>query len=286
MQHTKNKHLGIARRLLAAAAIGLLFSSHCQSIALQCDGAALQKNSPVQMSYRVVKQHPHRSDAFTQGLLYREGKLYESTGRYGHSTLSRIDLEHGEVQQQHALSPQYFGEGLTLWRDQLIWLTWKSGKVFRYRAEDISPLTVQELPASHTDHSSPVEGWGITHNGEQLITSDGSAQLTFRHPETLAASRTVIVRYRDRPLKKLNELAWVDGCLLANIWQSPYIAVIDPDSGLTTALLDLSPLLKREQRLSPSAGVANGIAHLPEQRQLLVTGKNWQHIYQLKMLPP
>ena len=224
------------------------------------------------LAYRVIHSYPHRTSAFTQGLVYQNGNIYESTGGYGQSSIAEIQLNDGKLIQQQAIDETLFGEGLTLWQDQLIQLTWHSGKVLRYLKKDFSPLPPQSIKT---------EGWGLTHDGHHFINSDGSDTLYYRDPKSFKLVKSIRVSYLNRPLRKLNELEWVDQCLLANIWQSPRIAVIQPSNGKVLGFIDLSPIIKREQRQS-SAGVANGIAVMPGEQSLLITGKNWQRIYQLQ----
>ena len=226
------------------------------------------------LPYRIKQSYPHRTSAFSQGLVYQDGRIYESTGHYGQSSISEIRLNEGKIIQQQHIDKTLFGEGLTIWQDQLIQLTWKSGKVLRYNKKDLSLIEQQSIKT---------EGWGLTHDGHQLINSDGSATLYYREPESLALVKTVEVSVLNRPLKKINELEWVDQCLLANIWQSPRIAVIKPSNGQVVGFIDLTSIIKREHQRS-SAGVANGIAVMPGEQSLLITGKNWQFIYQLQFL--
>lgn len=231
--------------------------------------------------YKVIQSHPHNSHAFTQGLVYDNGVVYESTGRYGQSALLKMDLASGKTLAQHPLEKTLFGEGLTLFDNQLIQLSWKSGRVFHYETQQLKLLSESKIKG---------DGWGITHDGKHLISSDGSNQLVYRDPETLTAVKTLSVHYGKRPLKNLNELEWVNGCILANVWQTSSIAVIDPSTGSVTGMLDLSPLLQHAKKKSLSVNqslsvdVANGIALIPHSGNLLVTGKYWPFIYQLKII--
>ena len=230
--------------------------------------------TPTTWHVKVHKSYPHRSNAFTQGLIYHQDTLFESTGHYGQSTISQLDLTSGKIIKQLPLSDNVFGEGTTIWNEQLIQLTWKSGAVYRY-----------SLPAMTLEQTQTIqgEGWGLTHNNQSLITSNGSAQLSFRNPLSLAVESTLNVTYLGRPLKKLNELEWVNGCVLANIWQSHYIAIIDPTSGQTTSLIDLSRIIAHEQKTGTSE-VANGIAWHAANQRLLITGKYWQRIYEIELV--
>ena len=273
---------------------GVSINQHTLSTPIYCDAVASNNNGQEKSitavdkhRYKVVKLHPHRQQAFTQGLVYDKGILYESTGQYGQSRLEKIDLTSGEVLARHFLDKTIFAEGLTLFNKQLIQLSWKSGQVFRYGEKQLKPLAGAKIQG---------EGWGITHNGKNLITSDGSNQIHFRDPETLATVKTLAVRYGQRPLKSLNELEWINGCVLANVWQTPTIAVINPSTGYVTGTIDLAPLQQHAQRKQtqhqqgkiesdkPKVDVANGIAFIPQNGHLLVTGKYWPFVYELKII--
>ena len=246
-------------------------SSHAATI--QCDKLSAD-TIPTTWIVRVNKTYPHNSSAFSQGLIYHDGHLFESTGHYGQSTVSKIHLKSGKNIKQIELDDTVFGEGLTIWQDQIIQLTWKAGQVYRYSLADLVLEQTQRISG---------EGWGITHDHQHLITSDGTAQLSFRDPTSLTVQSTIDVTYLGRPLKNLNELEWVNNCLLANIWQSQYIAIIDPASGQTTALIDLSRIIAHEQKTGTSE-VANGIAWLADNQRLLITGKYWQRIYEIELI--
>ena len=243
---------------------------------IDCNKAntAAAKSAPINWHVKVHNTYPHRSNAFTQGLIYHQEKLFESTGHYGQSSISQININTGEVIQHRALDKTVFGEGITIWNNELIQLTWKSGQVYRYSLSDFSLQKTQNIQG---------EGWGITHNGQSLITSNGSAQLSFRDPQSLAEQSTLNVSYLGRPLKNLNELEWVNGCILANIWQSQYIAIIEPSNGQTTGLIDLQRIIAHEQKTGTSE-VANGIAWHTENQRLLITGKYWQRIYEIELI--
>ena len=235
---------------------------------------AAAKPAPINWQVKVHNTYPHRSNAFTQGLIYHQEQLFESTGHYGQSTISQLDLNTGETIKQLALNKNVFGEGATIWNQQLIQLTWKSGNVYRYSLPELLLEKTQSIQG---------EGWGITHNKQSLITSNGSAQLSFRDPISLAVESTLDITYLGRPLNNLNELEWVNGCILANIWQSQYIAIIDPTNGQTKGLIDLSRIIAHEQKTGTSE-VANGIAWHAENQRLLITGKYWQRIYEIELI--
>lgn len=250
---------------------------HCNAVKTDSalsSSSSLPRTAPANWQVKVHNTYPHRSNAFTQGLIVHQEQLFESTGHYGQSSISQININSGEIIQQRALNKNVFGEGITIWDNELIQLTWKSGQVYRYSLPDFSLLQTQTISG---------EGWGLTHNNQSLISSNGSAQLSFRDPISLAVESTLNVTYLGRPLKNLNELEWVNGCILANIWQNHSIAIIDPSSGQTTGLIDLSRIVAHEQKTGTSE-VANGIAWLAESQRLLITGKYWQRIYEIELV--
>lgn len=225
--------------------------------------------------YEVLRTLPHDERAFTQGLIYRNGVLLESTGLYGQSTLREVDPDSGRVLRKRALPRELFGEGLGLWSNRLYQLTWREGLVLVYDADTLE--TIGSFPLSG-------EGWGLTTWSNQLIVSDGSARLRFYEPAsfTLTAERTV--RDGDRTVSRLNELELVDGALLANIWGEDRVARIDPATGRVLGWLDFSALVPHDLRGSREK-VLNGIAYDPATKRLFVTGKNWPVLYELNLLP-
>lgn len=225
--------------------------------------------------YRVLKTYPHDPEAFTQGLLFQDGELYEGTGLWGRSSLRRVTLETGEVQQQHNLEDRYFGEGLALWGDRLIQLTWRSGQGFVYDRATFQLLQTFQYPT---------EGWGLTQDGESLILSDGSDRLYFLDPETFQFRRYLTVQDGDRPINRLNELEYINGEVWANIWLDTRIARIDPATGQVLAWIDLAGLDPTAQQ-NPDA-VLNGIAYDAQGDRLFVTGKLWPRLYEIEILPP
>ncbi len=242
---------------------------------LQCLGAVLlwvaaasRAAVPVQQ-VDVIASYPHDPRAFTQGLLFTEGVLYEGTGRNGESTLRKVELATGNVLQSTALPAQHFGEGITLFQDKLYQLTWQSHLGFVYEKDTLKPLRSFYLPG---------EGWGITHDGSRLIISDGSANLRFFDPATLKEVSRIVVTEDGKPLDRLNELEFVDGEVWANVWYTDTIVRIDPTSGQVVGKLDLHGL--NEQRGVDD--VLNGIAWDAEGKRLFVTGKLWSRLYEVK----
>lgn len=228
------------------------------------------------MDYEVVAVYPHDAGAYTQGLVFDGGYLYEGTGRRGHSSLRKVELGTGEVLQRYDLPSRYFGEGIAIVEGRIVQLTWRSNRGFVYNLEDFRPLGT---------FSYSTEGWGLTHDGERLIMSDGTANLYFLDPDTFETLATVPVKNGLRSVENLNELEYIEGLIYANVYQSRRIAVIDPQTGELVDSLDLSQLVDAEMALTESAGVLNGIAYDIEEKIMYVTGKNWRRLYAIKPLP-
>lgn len=222
---------------------------------------------------RVVARHPHAPDAFTQGLLWHDGSLYESTGLEGRSSLRRVDLETGEVRQRVDVPAAYFAEGLARVGDRLFQLTWQNEKVFVYDLRTFEKVGEYEYEG---------EGWGLCFDGTHLVMSDGSDRLTFRDPRTFEAVRTVRVTKVGRPVRSLNELECVDGNVWANLWQRDEIVPIDPGNSVITATVDASGLLTRDERRGTD--VLNGIAWLPDRERFLLTGKHWPWAFEVELV--
>jgi glutamine cyclotransferase len=225
---------------------------------------------------QIVQSFPHDSQAFTQGLHFFDGKLYESTGLLGRSSVRRVDLKSGVVEQRTALPHDHFGEGLTQVGDRLIQLTWQNRKALIW--DQATLKKIGELPYEG-------EGWGLCYDGKRLVMSDGSDNLTFRHPTTFAIHGTLAVRRNGNPLSQLNELECANGVIFANVWQDDHIAVINPQSGQVTQWIDARPLREAMSKLAPDetlqADVLNGIALLPATNHLLLTGKHWPRLFEV-----
>ena len=230
---------------------------------------------PAILAYEIVRSYPHDRGAFTQGLIFRDGFLYESTGLNGRSSLRRAVLDTGEVLQRENVPVEYFAEGLTDWKDRLILLTWQSRRGFVYDRKTFRQTGGFEYAG---------EGWGLTQDGRRLILSDGSATLRFLDPETYVQNGTLEVTYQGKPLANLNELEFMRGRILANVWQSNSIVVIDPATGHVTAQIDLAGLLGAEDRAG-GVDVLNGIAYDAGTDRLFVTGKLWPKIFELRLRP-
>ena len=233
-----------------------------------------RRSEPIS-GFEVVAVYPHDPNAFTQGLAIHAGQLYEGTGQYGASALRRVDLTSGRPEKQRALPPQYFGEGIAILDGLVYQLTWQNGVVVVYDLETFELERTMRYDG---------EGWGITHDGRQLIMSDGSATIRFRDPQTFAVGKEIEVRADGVPVGRLNELEYVDGEIWANIWYDDRIARISPTSGEVLGFIDLRTLYPQTARSSEA--VLNGIAYDAAAKRLFVTGKNWPQLYEIKLVRP
>ncbi len=225
--------------------------------------------------YRVLNVYPHDPGAFTQGLVFHEGFIYESTGRHGASTLRKTDLDTGKVLRMRSLPSRYFAEGLTLWQGKLLQITWTSGIGFICEKDNLEPLG---------EFSYPNEGWGITHDGRYLIMSDGTTALRFLDPHTFAEVKRITVRDGETPVTNLNELEYIKGEVFANVWRTDCIARISPETGQVLGWIDLSGLLGRAEA-SRQCDVLNGIAYDASRDRIFVTGKLWPRLFEIELVP-
>jgi len=224
--------------------------------------------------YKVVRSYPHDRQAFTQGLVYLNGFFYEGTGQLGQSTIRKVRVETGEVLQIRPIDARYFGEGIVIWKDSLVQLTWQHGIGFVYDRDTFQP----KRTFSYTG-----EGWGFTHDGTRIIMSDGTAALRFLDPDTLKETGRLTVRDGSRPVAHLNELEFVKGEIYDNVWQTAPIAQIDPKTGRVTGWIDLRGLL--DPREAAGVDVLNGIAYDAEKDRLFVTGKLWPKVFEVQLVP-
>lgn len=247
----------------------------CLIIPAMVPAAAAAQPAPVQ-GYEILRVYPHARDAFTQGLVYLDGHLFESTGLNGASSLRMVELSTGRVLRRHDLDTKYFGEGLTDWGPNLIQLTLRSGTGFVYDRQSFRLRQSFEYRG---------EGWGLTHDGRRLIMSDGSTMLRFLDPLTFKESFELRVHDGGRPVSNLNELEYVNGEILANIWLTDRIARISPETGQVLGWIDLAGLLSAADRMLP-VGELNGIAYDAIRDRLFVTGKRWPKLFEIRILPP
>lgn len=258
------RNLWLLTAVVAAVAIGVV-----------AWGQLGARRAPTVAGFKVLAAYPHDPMAFTQGLAIEAGQLYEGTGQYGASTVRRVDLASGRPEKQRALSPRYFGEGIAILGGLLYQITWQNGAAVVY---DLDTFEVQRTMQYDG------EGWGLTHDGKQLIMSDGSATIRFRDPQTFAVTREIEVRDNGVPLAMLNELEYIDGEIWSNIWYDDRIARISPADGTVLGFIDLSTLYPKSAR--GSEAVLNGIAYDAKAKRLFVTGKNWPQLYQIEVSRP
>lgn len=225
-------------------------------------------------SIKVTASYPHDDTAFTQGLAYKDGFLYESTGLYGHSSIRKTKLQTGSLQTQVNLTQGYFGEGLAIHDNRIIQVTWREHTGFVYSLDDLRLLD---------SFTIPYEGWGLTQNGTHLILSNGTSTITFMNPHSYEITHTIQVTYQDTPVRNLNELEYVDGVIYANIWHQDEIVMINPSDGTVMGWINLEGI---REHLDSTEGinVLNGIAYNTETEQLLVSGKYWPNILEIKLV--
>jgi glutamine cyclotransferase len=224
--------------------------------------------------YEIVHTYPHDATAFTEGLFYLNGFLYESTGLEEHSSIRKVRLETGEVLQKLDIPAQYFGEGIVNWHGQLISLTWKSQLGFVY---DLATFKLQR------QFHYQGEGWALTSDNSEIIMSDGTPELRFLDPKTLKETHRIQVTIEGKPISNVNELEWVKGEIYANVWQTNWVLRIDPASGQVVGVIDLAGLLKRNDIVPGQTDVLNGIAYDAKGDRLFVTGKNWPKLFEIRL---
>ncbi len=232
------------------------------------------ENSVPVYTYEILNVYPHDAGAFTQGLVFEDGFLYEGTGLSGESSLRKVELETGKVLKMYVLPAEFFGEGITLYKDKIIQITWQSHKGFVYSKETFELLG---------EFTYPTEGWGLTCDGERLIMSDGTSRLHFLDLETFEEIKQVHVHDSTGFITRINELEYIDGEIYANIWQEDVIARISPETGEVTGWIDLTGLLSPAER--GQADVLNGIAYDRESDRLFVTGKFWPYLFEIRLVP-
>jgi glutaminyl-peptide cyclotransferase len=223
--------------------------------------------------YQILNVYPHDPRAFTQGLQFLDGVLYEGTGQVGQSSIRRVELATGKVLQKRDVPAPHFGEGITVWKNDLVELTWQTHVAFVYDRATFEP---------RKQFNYPGEGWGLTQDTDSLIMSDGSDELRILDPVTFGERRRIKVTAAGAPLRNLNELEYVRGEIFANVWQTDYIARIAPDTGRVSGYIDLRGLLTPAERASTD--VLNGIAYDAAHDRLFVTGKWWPKLFEIKVV--
>lgn len=258
------KALSLIAAALLAAASSLATPAH----------AASAKQIPV-YGVQVVHAYPHDINAFTEGLFYLNGYLYESTGLESHSSVRKVKLETGQVVQRATLPADMFGEGIAPWNGRLVGLTWKA---------EVGYVLDLESFDTKGQFGYPGEGWGLTHDDTEMVMSDGTADLRFLNPTTLVESHRIHVTAHGKPVEQLNELEWVDGEIYANIWQTDRIARIDPKTGDVVGWIDCKGLLPKKDFIPEHTDVLNGIAYDAATKRLFLTGKFWPKVFEVKLL--
>ncbi|NLY92212.1 MAG: glutaminyl-peptide cyclotransferase [Firmicutes bacterium] len=264
------------KRYVYPALILLFYSTHFNPFngSTKITGS-IPPSGPALYTYEIVERLPHDPQAFTQGLVYKDGYFYEGTGLYGHSSLRQVNPADGTVLRQVNLPEAFFGEGITIYQDRIIQLTWQEYRAFVYDLASFSLLDT---------FSYDTEGWGITSDGKHLIMSDGSSLLTYLDPATFKPVQRLSVQSNGEPVTRLNELEFINGKIFANVWLTNRIAIIDPASGQVTAWLDLTGLLDPKDHPGHTVDVLNGIAYDEKEDRLFVTGKWWPFIFEIKIV--
>ena len=230
--------------------------------------------------FKIINTYPHDSNAYTQGLEFHNGFLYETTGQYGESSLRKVELKTGKVIKKIDLNKRYFGEGMTIFNDDLFFLTWKANKGFIYNLETM------ELKSEFSYNKSK-EGWGLTHSQTELIKSDGTSKIWFLDPNTQQEKRYIEAYTDKQSLNRLNELEFINDKIYANYWQKPLIAIINPNNGVVEGIINLTRLVKemeKSQKLLKEDDVLNGIAFDKKNNRMFVTGKNWGKLFEIELI--
>jgi glutamine cyclotransferase len=247
-----------------AVLVGLLLRAACPALA----------NAVPVYGYDIVHTYPHDTSAFTEGLFYLNGYLYESTGLEQHSSIRKVRLETGEIVQKHDVPPQYFGEGIVNWKDHLISLTWKSQVGFVYDLRSFRP---------ERQFTYDGEGWALTQDGTRILMSDGTPEIRLLNPQTLLPTGRILVTLDGKAINNINELEWVKGEIYANVWQTNWILRIDPHDGHVVGAINMAGLLAPSDIVRGQTDVLNGIAYDAKHDRLFVTGKNWPKLFEIRV---
>jgi glutamine cyclotransferase len=266
--------IGVAWLALAALLMTMRWPASAAQRGARQKAPGVSGRAPAMYGYQVVRSFPHDPQAFTQGLVFHDGILYEGTGLQGRSSLRKVRLETGEVLQLRPMEDRYFGEGIAVLGDDVFQLTWQSEIGFVYDRQTLEP---------RRSFAYTGEGWGLTTDGRRLIMSDGSSTLRFIDPKSLRESGRLAVRDGAAPVSRLNELEFIKGEIYANVWETERIARISPATGRVTGWVDLRGLL--DPREAAGVDVLNGIAYDPAGDRLFVTGKLWPRIFEIRLVP-
>ena len=261
------------KKILIVTVLLTLFAA-CNNSDSTNEPSTIADNSPKSIGYSIVRTYPHDTSSFTQGLILYKGELYEGTGEYGRSNLLKINLANGHFDKKVPLDDKFFGEGITILNDTVYQLTWRENTVLAYTLTDLKKVREFKIDT---------EGWGITHNGEELIVSDGTSNLYYYNPSNFQLLRTQSITEGGNLSFNLNELEYIDGYIYANQWQAPYIFKIDPGSGAIIGKIDLTDVWDRVKAKDPQADVPNGIAYDSAVHKIYITGKRWPELYEIQL---
>lgn len=261
------------KKYLAFVLFPVLFLA-CNSSDSSNEPSATAPQGPKSIGYSIVRTYPHDTSSFTQGLILYKGDLYEGTGEYGRSHLLKVNLENGSIEKKVKLEDRFFGEGITILHDTIYQLTWKEKTVFVYSLHDLKKIREFRIDT---------DGWGITHNGQELIVSDGTSNLYYYRPYDFQLLRTQTITEGGNLSYNLNELEYIDGYVYANQWQAPYIFKIDPASGAIVGKIDLTSVWNRVKAKDPQVDVPNGIAFDTASNKIYITGKRWPELYEIEL---
>jgi glutamine cyclotransferase len=262
-------------KTIPSRAVTLIHKARCLALTVSLLGTGCARAAPV-AGYKVVATYPHSTESYTEGFFYLDGLFYEGTGLKGHSQVMAIKPETGKPLQQLDLPQQYFGEGIVNWGANLYEWTWQSHICFVYDRFSLRPVK---------EFTYKGEGWGMTRDAKEIITSDGTATLRFRDPDTFKETRHIVVKDGSSAIDRLNELEYIKGEIFANVWHTDRIARISPQSGHVIGWIDLSGLLPDSKKINDEA-VLNGIAYDAQHDRLFVTGKQWPTIFEIKIINP
>lgn len=261
------------KKILVATLILALFTA-CNDSDSTTEPSIPASTTPKPVGYSIARTYPHDTSSFTQGLILYKGDLYEGTGEYGRSHLLKINLDNGQIKKKIKLDDKFFGEGVTILNDTIYQLTWKENTVFAYTLSDLKKVKEFRIDT---------DGWGITHNGQELIVSDGTSNLYYYSPFNFQLLRTQTITEGGNLSYNLNELEYIDGYIYANQWQAPYIFKIDPGSGAIVGKIDLTDVWNRVKAKDPQADVPNGIAFDSASNKIYITGKRWPELYEIEL---
>jgi len=270
--HGENVKIGVMKclvRILAIVAVAVSFPG-CAKAQYDVKPPVIAAVDAPQLSFNIITKYPHDPAAFTEGLFWSDGNLYESTGLLGQSALRKVNLKTGKVLLQRRLPNDVFGEGIAMMDDKIVQLTWQKQRAYLYDSKDFNVIGTLNYQG---------EGWGLTTDGKSWISSNGSDVLTWRDAKTFAPQRSVQVIWNGQPVKNLNELEWIDGKIWANIWYTNWILQIDPQSGKVLSYIDIKSLVPSN---ADPEDVANGIAYDSVTKRIFLTGKRWPTLYEIQ----